>query len=48
MQLSEKQETFSELFCGFLKSSLDFEHFEKKDDSHRSDIFEIRDSEEHG
>ena len=48
MQLSEKQETFSELFCGFLKSSLDFEHFEKKDDSHRSDIFEFRDSEKHG
>ena len=29
MQLSEKQETFSELFCGFLKSSLNFEHFQK-------------------
>ena len=34
MQLSQKQETCSEFFCGLLKSSLNFEHFEKKDDSH--------------
>ena len=48
MQLSQKQETFSQFFCGFLKSSLNFEHFLKKDDSSRSDISESTDSEEHG
>ena len=34
MQLSRKQKTFSEFFSAFLKSSLNFEHFQKKDDSH--------------
>ena len=48
MQLSQKQKTFSEFFCAFLKSSLNFEHFQKKDDSHSSDISEITDSEKHG
>ena len=48
MQLSQKEETFSEFLRGFLKSSLNFEHFPTKDDSHRSYIFEIRDSEKHG
>ena len=48
MQLSQKQETFSEFFCKFLKSTLNFEYFQKKDDSHTSDISEIRDSEKHG
>ena len=48
MQLSLKQETFREFFCGFFKSSLNFEHFQKKDDSHSSDISEITDSEKHG
>ena len=48
MQLSQKQKSFSESFFGFLKSGLNFEHFPKKDDSHRSDIFEIIDSEKHG
>ena len=47
MQLSRKQETFSEDFYGFLKSSWNFEHFEKKDDSPSSDISEITDSEKH-
>ena len=47
MQLSQKQETFSEFLSGFLISSLNFEHFQKKDDSHRSDISEITDSEKH-
>ena len=47
MQLSQKQETFSEFLCGFRKSSLNFEHFQKKNDSHRSDISEITDSEKH-
>ena len=48
MQLSQKQKTFSGFFCGFLKSSLYFEHFQKRDDSHSSDISEITDSEKHG
>ena len=47
-QLSLKQENFSEFFCEFLKFNLDLEYFEKKDDSHSSDICEIRDSEKHG
>ena len=48
MQLSQKQETFAEFLCRFLKSSLNFEHFQKKDDSPSSDISEITDSEKHG
>ena len=48
MQLSQKQNTFSESFFGFLKSGLNFEHFPKKDESHTSDIFEIIDSEKLG
>ena len=48
MQLSQKQETFPEFFCEFLKSSLNFEHFPKKDDSQRSYISEITYSEKHG
>ena len=48
MQLSKKQETFSEFFFGFLKYSLNFEHLQKKDDSQSSDISEITDSEKHG
>ena len=34
MQVSRKQKTFSQFFAAFLKSSLNFEHFQKKDDSH--------------
>ena len=34
MQLSRKQKTFSEFFSAFLKSSLNFEHFEKRNDRH--------------
>ena len=30
MQLSQKQKSFSEFFAAFLKSSLNFEHFQKK------------------
>ena len=47
MQLSRKQKTFSEFFSAFLKSSLNFEHFQKKDDSHSWGISEITDSEKH-
>ena len=48
MQLSQKQGTCSQFFWGFLKSSLNFEHFQKKDHSHRSYISEITYSEQHG
>ena len=32
--LSHKQKTFSDLFLAFSKSTLNFEHFQKKDDPH--------------
>ena len=32
--LSRKQKTFSQFFFSFLKSSLNLEHFQKKDDPH--------------
>ena len=48
MQLSRKQETFCSIFFEFLKSSLDLQHFQKKDDSHSSDISEITDSQKLG
>ena len=48
MQLSQKQKTFSGFFCAFLKSSLNFEHFQKKDDSHSWGISKITDSEKQG
>ena len=34
MLLSGKQKTFSEFFALLLKSTLNLEHFQKKDDSH--------------
>ena len=48
MQLSQKQKTFSEFFCAFLKSSSNFEHFQKKDDSHSLGISKITESEKQG
>ena len=45
MQLSPKQKAFCDLFCEFFKSSLNFEHFETKDDSHRRGISKITESE---
>ena len=48
MLLSQKQGTCSQFFCAILKSSLPFEHFQKEDDSHRSDISEITDSGKNG
>ena len=48
MQLAGKQKTFSQLFSAFLKSSLNFEHFQKKDDSHSWGISKITDSEKQG
>ena len=34
MKVSQKQKTFCESLCKILKSSLNFEHFAKKDDPH--------------
>ena len=45
MQLTQKQKTFSEFFAEFLKSRLNFEHFEDKADPHKFWISEITDSE---
>ena len=45
MQLSQKENTFYELFRPFLKSRLNFEYFGSKDDPKSFFISEIRDSE---
>ena len=42
--LSQKQKSFSEFFSSFLKSTLNFQHFRKKDDIHSRYISEITDS----
>ena len=42
--LSEKQKTFSEFFSSFVRSTLNFEHFRKKDDTHSRCISEITNS----
>ena len=43
--LSQKEKTFSQIFSSFLKSTLNFEHFQKKDDPHSRCISEITVSE---
>ena len=48
MQLSRKQKTVSEFFSAFLKSNLNFEHFQKKDDPHGRCLSDITDSEKCG
>ena len=45
MNLSQKQESFSEFSFVFSKFTLNFENFEKKDDPHSLCIYEITDSE---
>ena len=45
MELSKKQITSSQFFASFLKSKLNFENFEKKDDPHSFCISEITGSE---
>ena len=45
MQLSRKQKTFSQFFSALFKSSLNFEHLEKKDDPHIWWISENKDQE---
>ena len=39
--LSQKPKAFSQFFSSFLKSTLHFEHFQKKDDPHSQCISEI-------
>ena len=48
IKLSQKQKTFSEFFSMFLKSSLNLEHFHKKNDSRSWGISDIMASEKHG
>ena len=48
MQLSKKLKTYSQFFFSFLKSSSNFEHFEKKDDIHSQCIYEIIDCQIYG
>ena len=43
--VSQKQKTFSLFFSAFLKSTLNFEHFQKKDDPHSRCISQITFSE---
>ena len=45
MQLSEKQKNFSQFLAAFLKSILNFEHFESKHDRHSFCVSENTDSE---
>ena len=44
MELSQKQKSVCNFFSAFLKSSLNFEHFEKKVDPHSLFIFLVTDS----
>ena len=41
IQLPQKWKVFSDFFSAFLKSTLNFEYFEKKDDPHRFCVSEI-------
>ena len=43
--LSQKQKTFSQFFSAFLKYTLNFAHFQKKDESHSRCISQITVSE---
>ena len=45
MQLSEKEKTLSQCLFQFLKSTLNFKHFRKKEDTDSLCIFEIMSSE---
>ena len=48
MELSQKQKNIYDLFSAFLKSILNFEYFQKKDDSHSRYFPEITGSEKRG
>ena len=41
MVVSQKRKNFSRFFSAFLKSTLNFKHFEKTDDPHSRCIFQI-------
>ena len=43
--LYQKERTFSQFFSSFLKSTFNFEHFQKKDDPHSRCVSEITVSE---
>ena len=43
--LYQKRKAFSKFFCAFLKSTLNFEHFQKKDDPHSRCVSQITVSE---
>ena len=45
MQISSKSKTFSGFFIASMKSTLNFEYFEKKDKSHSLSFTEIIDCE---
>ena len=47
-RLSEKQKAFFQFFLAFPKSTLNFEHLQKKDDLHSRFISEITHSEKRG
>ena len=48
MLLSKKHIAFSQFFLAFWKSTLNFEHFQRKDDPHSRFISEITHSEKRG
>ena len=48
MRVSQRQRTFSRFFLAFLTSSLNFEHFEKKNEPHSWCISEITDAKKCG
>ena len=45
MQLYQKEEIFTEFFLAFMKSTLNFERFPKKEKRHSWFISEIKDAE---
>ena len=45
MHLSQKENNFSQFYSPFFESTLNFEHFQKKDDPHSLCISEITDHE---
>ena len=47
-ELSKIQRAFSQLLLAFWKSTLNFEHFQRKDDPHSRFISEISHSEKRG
>ena len=48
IQLSQKLKTFSPFFSAFSKSTVNFEHFQKKDDPHSLFICGATACEKHG